>query len=156
MKNEGFTLVELLTVIVILSAVSLIGIFTIDGVIKRGSEKAYQTQINEMKSATENFVKTDGLPTWCNLNNNGDVCFITLKLLLVTKYIAPTNGEFKNPATDKPFADDTLIKIEKYGKNYLFEVKDDLEKFSKEEPNLYQRSQRDIASCHDYINELNK
>ena len=34
MKNEGFTLVELLTVIVILSAVSLIGIFTVDGVIK--------------------------------------------------------------------------------------------------------------------------
>ena len=81
--KRGFTLVEMLTVIIILSLIGLIGIVSVESIIKRGTEKAYQAQMSEIKTAAENLVKVEGLPSWCKT----DTCFITLRYLAYNNYI---------------------------------------------------------------------
>ncbi len=81
--KRGFTLVEMLTVIVILSLISLIGIISVESIIKRGTDKAYQAQMSEIKTAAENLVKVEGLPKWCK----SDTCFITIRYLAYNNYL---------------------------------------------------------------------
>ncbi len=84
MKNKGFTLVEILAVIIILSLLGVIGIISIESITKKGAEKAYQAQISEIKSAAENLIKIEGEPTWCREEN---ICFISLRYLALENYI---------------------------------------------------------------------
>jgi len=81
--KKGFTLAEMLAVIIILSLFSLIGIVAVESIIKKGTEKAYQAQIGEIKSATENLVKVNGLPSWCQ----SDTCFISIRYLAFNNYL---------------------------------------------------------------------
>lgn len=60
MKNKnGFTLVEILGVITILSVLALIAIPTIDNIVTKNREKLYDSQIRTIE---------DGLKTWANAN----------------------------------------------------------------------------------------
>ena len=81
--KKGFTLVELLAVIIILSLISFIGIISIESIVKKGVEKSYQAQISEMKTAAEKLVKVNGIPSWCE----GEICFISLRYLAFNNYI---------------------------------------------------------------------
>ncbi|MBQ4634317.1 MAG: type II secretion system protein [Bacilli bacterium] len=126
MNNKAFTLAEVLAVVVILSFLVLIGVFTVESVIRSGTTKAYNAQINEIKLAAENYVKMETLPTWCALSNTGDSCYLTLRFLAYKQYIKlDKNKEFINPKTDETFSLETLIKVEKYANNYLIELIDE-------------------------------
>ena len=81
--KKGFTLVEMLAVIIILSLFSLIGIISVESIIKKGTEKSYQAQIGEIKTAAENLVKIEGLPSWCE----GNICFISLRYLAFNNHL---------------------------------------------------------------------
>ena len=123
MNKKGFTLAEVLAVVIILSVLALIGIFSVESIIRTGSEKAYNAQLNEIKLSAENYVKTEGLPEWCNLENNGDSCYLTLRFLAFKNYIKLNEkGEFLNPKTDKSFPLEMLINVQKYGSNYIVEL----------------------------------
>lgn len=122
MNKEGFTLAEVLAVVIILSVLALIGIFSVESIIRTGSEKAYNAQLNEIKLSAENYVKTEGLPEWCDLENDNS-CYLTLRFLAFKNYIKLNEkGEFLNPKTDKSFSLEMLINIEKYGNNYVVEL----------------------------------
>ena len=58
-NNKGFTLVEILSVVVLLGAISLIAIPTIKNMIKDSKQKLYNEQINLIK---------DGLKNWGSAN----------------------------------------------------------------------------------------
>lgn len=125
MHNHGFTLVEMLAVVIILSVFGLIGIVSVESIIKKGTEKSYQAQMGEIKTAAENSIKVDGEPVWCK---GVDTCFISLRYLTYGKYLKLNeNGEFINPKTDKPFSLETVVMVKKYGQNYYFEAYDSLE-----------------------------
>ena len=158
MKHNGFTLVEVLAVIIILSALVLLGIFSVDGIIKVAGNKSYESQINEIKYNAENFINVESTPYWCNLAETGDYCFITLRYLASKNYIKlDNNGEFVNPSTEEPFSLETLIIIKKYGKNYLFEVKDDITKFIEENITMANRGKIDaLKSSASMYYENNK
>lgn len=56
MKKKGFTLTELIGVITLLFAVALIAIPTVEKTIKQGKDDAYQSQIDMIKLATQNYL----------------------------------------------------------------------------------------------------
>ena len=53
MKNKGFTLVELLAVIVILAVISLIAVPMILGVVEESKKSAFQITCNEIYESYE-------------------------------------------------------------------------------------------------------
>ena len=128
MKDKGFTLVEMLAVVIILALFGMIGIISVESIIRKGTEKAYQAQISEIKTAAENSIKIDGEPKWCGGEN---VCFISLRYLAFKKHIKlNADGEFINPKTNKSFDLENVAVAKKYGDNYVFEVYESLDELA--------------------------
>lgn len=116
MKNKGYTLIEIIGVIVILSLIIMISVPTISGVLKSSKNKAYNIQVEEIKSASESWslLNYDNVP-----KNDGDTIIINvlqLKLANLLPY------DFKNPKTGELFPDDMQISITKKGNNIVYEV----------------------------------
>ena len=55
MKNKGFTLVEMITVIALLAIIGMISIPVVEGVIKRSKDRVYNTQLEEIKSGAKKY-----------------------------------------------------------------------------------------------------
>ena len=55
MKNKGFTLVELLAVLVILGMISLIIIPSVSGTLNASRKNSYQKQIKVLETAAEKW-----------------------------------------------------------------------------------------------------
>ena len=105
MKNKGFSLVELMGIIIILSLISLLVIPSIDRSIKNFKLKAYNSQIQNIKLATEDWV-IDNLGKYALLEN--ETLTIFLSQLKAGGYL---EEEFINPNTDLPFNDDMQINV---------------------------------------------
>ena len=145
MKNRGFTLAEMLAVVIILAVLGLIGIISIESIIKKGSEKAYQAQMSEMKTAVENLIKIDGEPTWCKEET---VCFVSLRYLAFKKYIKLNEeGKFVNPKTNKPFSLETGSLVKKYGENYIFESYESIEKMGETNPSYITKAKKHVVAA---------
>ena len=145
MKNKGFTLVEMLAVVIILSLFGLIGIISVDSIVKQGTEKAYQAQLSEIKTAAENLIKIDGEPTWCI---EEATCFLSLRYLAYKKQIKLNNeGNYMNPKTDKPFSLEMVVLVNKYGLNYIFEVYESIEALNAEKPEFVAKAKKNVVAA---------
>lgn len=145
MENKGFTLAEMLAVIIILAIFGVIGIVSVESIIKKGTEKAYQAQISEIKTAAENLVKIDGEPTWCSNESN---CFVSLRYLAFKKYIKLNDSrEYINPRTDKPFSLETGSLIKKYGENYIVEAYESLDELETKNPGLLNKVKKQAVAA---------
>lgn len=104
--KKGFTLIELITIIVLLGLLSILLVPNINKIINSSEEKGYNIQIKTIKDAAENFIidYSEIIPS--NLNS----FTIELKLL---KDLAFVDYNIKNPITQKYFSDDTLITLTK-------------------------------------------
>ena len=116
MKKKGFTLVELLAVIIILSLVLVIAVPSVNKYIKQSKEKAYNTQISTIIEAAQAYASANSglLP-----RKEEFVVKITLGQLKSSGLI---KEEVKNPNDDKYFDDALTIKIKKNKENYIYEV----------------------------------
>lgn len=114
--KKGFTLVEVLGVLVILGVIMLLILPNIGGVTKKSKEQLYEMQIKTIKEAGRIFV-TD----YANILpiENGDSFTIELKLL---KDLDIINQNMQNPKTEKYFDDDMLITFTNNNDNYEIEV----------------------------------
>lgn len=104
MNKKGFTLVELLAVIVILAALALISTTSITKILKDSKEDLYNTQILALKSTVENWGSDnlDKLP-------ESDTCsYLTLKDL---KEYGLIDYNIKDPRTNEDFPEDLKFKI---------------------------------------------
>ncbi len=113
--KKGFTLVELLAVLVILSVISLIAIPAVTKSIKNAKENAYNTSITNIKLAMQ---------SWKNEHSNmlpkrGEKIYLTIAGLKHDSYL---NQELKNPRTDLPFPNDTLLYIDNDSTGYHYVV----------------------------------
>lgn len=98
MKNKGFTLVELLGVIVVLGIIAVITIPIVQRTILESTEDAYDEQIQSFERAAGNYVALDVYKmTECETKD----CSITLKDLQDLGFLP--SGEIINPKTDEPF-----------------------------------------------------
>ena len=116
MKKKGFTLVELLAVIVILSLVLVIAVPSVNRYIKQSKEKAYNTQISTIIEAAQAYASANSglLP-----RKEEFVVKITLGQLKSSGLI---KEEVKNPNDDKYFDDALTIEIKKKGETYNYDI----------------------------------
>ena len=116
MKKKGFTLVELLAVIIILSLVLVIAVPSVNKYIKQSKEKAYDAQISTIIEAAQAYASTN-LELLPNREN------ISVKVTLgQLKSSGLIKEEVKNPNDDKYFDDALTIEIKKKGETYTYDI----------------------------------
>ncbi len=110
---KGFTLVELLAVIIVLGAISLVVIPSVQRSVNRSGEQAYEVQVSNIEDAAKNWAADhiDSLP------DHGKTVTITLEDLMQGNYV---EQDLENPKTKKPFAKDTKIIIKNINENYTY------------------------------------
>lgn len=117
--KKGFTLVELLGVIVVLAIISMIAVPLIDRSINKSDEDLYNTQINQLVKAAKNYYaepeNIDGLP-----QNDEDPVTVTLEALQKGGYL-PT--EVANPKTGEAFDSElSYVTVTKKGNHFEYKA----------------------------------
>lgn len=111
MKNKGYTLVELLAVLVILSIIVVLVFPTVNNVLFQSKDTVYQTQINKILNASYDF----SLKNMEYLPEYNKSAYITLGEL---KYNGLIPFDLTNPDTNNYFEDNLVISIKNVGTNY--------------------------------------
>lgn len=115
MKKNGFTLIEILGVLILLGIISLITIPVFQSSLKASKQKLYDEQILEVKS---------GLKNWAYANifllpESKDTVTLSLGQL---KQSGHASYEIKNPKNDKCFSNESLLTITKRNNGYIYNV----------------------------------
>lgn len=107
MNKKGFTLVELLAVLVLISLLMGLAIPGINRISNNMKKKSYNQKIKLIESAAELWGqdnKTRLQTTSCNIDDNEVPCYkIEIKELLSENYLDSDNnsGKYANPKNDK-------------------------------------------------------
>ena len=121
-RIKGFTLVELLAVIVILSLLLLLAVTTVSSQFKNSKDELYDTQLNNIKLAAEMW----GSDNKVKLNSISDCVTLTLGYLKDEGYV---DANIKKTYTKELFKDDEVfVNITKETNRYKYEVFDDSSK----------------------------
>ena len=113
-KRNGFTLIELMAVIIILAVIALIVTPLIIGGIKESKEKLYDTQLENIKSAAKSYMIDLDL-------ENDSTLTLTLDELQKAGYV---KEDIKNPKTGESFNKCLLVSVERKDNAYEYEVID--------------------------------
>ncbi len=117
---KGFTLVEILGVLIVVGIISVITFTVIDNSLNNATNKTYETQLENIKKAAESYVvdpkNYDSLP-----QNDGETITLTLGQLQDLGYI---EVDINNPKTDKPFESTLEVIITKNAEYdpYTYEI----------------------------------
>ena len=127
MKNKGFTLVELLSIIVLLGIISLIVYPTITKSLEKARNNAYNTQIAEIKTMAKNWAtkNMDKLDEY-HLNNT----YITFSVLKNEGYMR--KGNVDNPNTKEKMVGCIEIAYNTDNNSYSYELEEVDNKISEE------------------------
>ena len=114
--KRGFTLAELLGVLIILAVIAMIAFPIINKSLKDGKERLYNSQLEEIKLAAEKWAykNINLLPTI-----DGEVVTITL---LNLKESGDLPLDVRDPRTNELMPNDMMISIEFKNNNYIFTV----------------------------------
>lgn len=112
--KKGFTLVELMAILVILSVLLLIGTSSVSKIVKENRQKLYQEQIEAFKDAAMvwSYANTNLLPTDSNSYK------ITLETLKNDNLI---KSNIVNPVTKEVFSYNDWICIFNINGSYIYE-----------------------------------
>lgn len=122
LKNKkGFTLIELIGVIVIIALLALLITPVVTSVINNSKEKLYQNTLKNIElSAKDWFSDEENID---KLPKNFETCYINLSEL---KNAGIVDKDIRNPKTDEPLTDELInIIVTKNNNSYNYEIKDD-------------------------------
>lgn len=116
MKKNGFTLVELLGVIILLGVLSMIAVPVVRDLIKSSKKELYEEQIKQIEQ---------GLKNWAHDNifllpDDNGVITLSLGQLAQSGHV---NYKIENPKNNKCFSTESELTITKYNNSYVYEVK---------------------------------
>ena len=116
MKKNGFTLVELTAVLIILSVLGMIIIPIVENSINSGKNELYVAQLDSIKASLKKYAVSN---INSKIKNVGDNIFLSLYQLKIENYLAL---DIKDPRTVTLLPNDMLLRIHKESKNYTYEV----------------------------------
>lgn len=111
MKNRGFTLVELLAVLVILAVLFVISVPLMTELLDQSKNTLHKKQIDTILDATYDY----SLKNINYLPNDNTINYITLGEL---KYEGLVNYDLTDPENNKKFEDNLVVSISKVGTGY--------------------------------------
>ena len=111
MKQKGFTLVELLAVLIILAIIFVISVPLMAEILDQSKNTLYKKQIDTILDATYDY----SLKNIANLPDINRINYITLGEL---KYEGMVDYDLTNPETTERFEDELVISITKVGTGY--------------------------------------
>lgn len=112
MNRKGFTLVELLAVIVVLVSIALIAVSSISASLERRDEKECEEQKELAKNAAKIFFALND----CTVNASGDSCDVDISIL-------KQEGYFNEKSKTDRLKDDSRVSMTTDGYNYVGECK---------------------------------
>jgi len=86
MKRRGFTLIEVIGVIAVLSLMLLITVPALTKTLKRNEKQQYDDYINNLKLATETYI-VKNIDSYPELNDMHEEVYIEIDFLLKSGYI---------------------------------------------------------------------
>ena len=114
--KKGFTLVELLAVIVILSILTVVTVPVVNSIIRNANQHVYDENINAIKSAAYDWTLLN--PRLLPENENESIIVYLGEL----KLNGNIDRNIKNPLTGNYFSNNTSVVITKINGQYSFEV----------------------------------
>lgn len=119
MKNKGFTLVELLAVLVILAVILTLALPAVTNVINKSKETIHDVQISKILNASYDYSlkNTNILPVYNQTN------YIILNELKKKGFI---DSDIKDSTTKEEFSNDLVISIKNVGGNYKYNNKNSI------------------------------
>lgn len=145
MKRKGFTLIELMGVLIILAILGLLIVPTVDRMLKEFREDSYKDQLKSMELAAQVWASDHMLEL---PNQNGDIVTITLGQLKMGSYV---DLDISNPKTGKQFSNTILIEIAYRQNNYEYKV---VESSIEDTDETYDQNMPSITINGDTIIEL--
>ncbi len=85
-NNKGFTLIEIIAVIVLIAVISLIAFLSVTAVIKNNKIKQLKVFSDNLTNAAEVYM-TDKKDDFSSFNNVGDITIITSYCKSITKLV---------------------------------------------------------------------
>jgi len=118
MKKSGFTLIELMGILVLLGIIFLITVPIITDSLDKSKDVAYETQIKQIEKAARDWTlkHPSDLPT-----EENDSINITLGILKQEGYV---DMDIQDPVTLEPFLNCMFINIKRQNNKYVYEVLD--------------------------------
>lgn len=114
MNKKGFTLIELMGVIILLGIIGLIATMVINNTLKEQRENACQMQVENIISGAKAWASKNVFALPSNSSKT-----ITLQELQEGGYV---DKNIKNPITDKEIDSSLEIRITPDGNSYTYEV----------------------------------
>lgn len=117
--KKGFTLAELIGVIVVLALIALIAVPAVSDVLSSNKKKLCEVQMENILSAARSWGANNiaSLPS-----GDGEIKTIGLSDLIKGGYI---DSGITNPITKDPIPEDVEIVITRVGKKYTYDFKND-------------------------------
>lgn len=105
----GFTLIEVIAVIILLSIILLVSLPALSSTLKNTKEKKYQEFLNDLYIATETYITMNN-ELFPQLKYENGTAFINVSQLVYNNYI---NHNKKNPQTEENISLESTIKVTK-------------------------------------------
>lgn len=135
--KKGFTLVELLAVLVILAVIATISFPIVSNILENSEKKAYDQQIAEIKKAAKNF-ETDNNNLLITIDENDNIqnisCYVRLSVLKSNGYLE--DKETIDPRDDSSM-DNAVVDL-------LFDLGSNQYKY-----NVHVNGESDLTECGD-------
>lgn len=129
-RIKGFTLAELMGVIVILGILAIIVVPVVDKNIKKGVKVTCKTQEHSIIEAAKNYHSDSagniGVDSDCE--TKGGICQVSIRELVSSGYLKGSNENNTevspiNPATNEPYDEGSFVQINNTtGANYVYTV----------------------------------
>ena len=142
-NKKGFTLVELLAIIVVLGIVASVGIYAINSSLKKAKEKTYQVTIKNVESQANNFLTENaGKLFFISTGENTEYQCVTIQDLIDFGYL-------KDNVTESPIAANRNVAKT----DYIYLERDAVTKAITQ--NKYTRGDEEIRNCESAIQATN-
>lgn len=120
MKNKkGFTIIELLAVIILMAIISTIIVPAVIGMVNKSKEKSIQQQYDMIRAGAKAYINANPfieIPNELNYNS----ITVTLDTLIKGGFV---KKGIVNPETNEPFnVNSTTVKISNIANNYIYDV----------------------------------